>query len=533
MIELLKKIFFHFRIYGLLLKFADFCKNPILVESDRKNFNFLKSKNGKAFFIGATHKNQILLQSISILSCKLKSMSVIVILSSPNRQAEHIYKSLGVDRFIYLYKLNFVKNTFKFNDSSLTKTKINDVLKIKYKGYSIGKIALSSIMRREKKSRFDFENDDKYLLNSYLMKSIKIIDYFEKLFNEEKPSLLFCVDKGYSPDGEICEVAFKKCIPIIECHVGYKSGTLLYKKFFMNNKNDHFASIDNSNWNIIKKQSIKKSTILAFFKELKECYSNGTWHDAVGTQFNKKIINRSLLVKKLDLNPKKKIAVLFSHIFWDATFFYGKDLFYDYQDWLEKSLKIMKKKPNINWIIKFHPAIKVKNIRDKKKSVGEEKFLQYFKKELPDNIKILDFNDEISTYSFFNIMDYCLTVRGTIGIEAATFGIPVITAGTGRYDGLGFTIDSQTIKEYESRLLNIEKIKRYSATKKKLAIKYASTLFFKKTLYTEFVDFVYLKNNSADIKISIPNHVKDFNIYKDISLVKKWIGNFQTDLLIK
>ena len=107
-----------------------------------------------------------------------------------------------------------------------------------------------------------------------------------------------------------------------------------------------------------------------------------------------------------------------------------------------------------------------------------------------------------------------------------------MTAGTGRYHGLGFSIDSQTKKEYKSRLLNIEKNKRYSA-KKKLAIKYASTLFFKKTLYTKSVDFVYLKNNSADIRISNSNHVKNFNIHKDISLVKKWIGNFQTDLLIK
>ena len=60
-------------------------------------------------------------------------------------------------------------------------------------------------------------------------------------------------------------------------------------------------------------------------------------------------------------------------------------------------------------------------------------------------------------------MDYCLTVWGIIGIGAATHRIPVMTAGTGRYHGLGFTIDSQTKKEYKSRLLNIEKNKRYSA----------------------------------------------------------------------
>ena len=33
----------------------------------------------------------------------------------------------------------------------------------------------------------------------------------------------------------------------------------------------------------------------------------------------------------------------------------------------------------------------------------------------------------------FKVIDYGITVRGTIGIELPCFGIPVITAGTGRY----------------------------------------------------------------------------------------------------
>ena len=51
-----------------------------------------------------------------------------------------------------------------------------------------------------------------------------------------------------------------------------------------------------------------------------------------------------MFIKKFNLDPNKKIAVLFSHIFWDGTFFYGEDLFIDYEDWFRETLKVMIKK---------------------------------------------------------------------------------------------------------------------------------------------------------------------------------------------
>ena len=61
-----------------------------------------------------------------------------------------------------------------------------------------------------------------------------------------------------------------------------------------------------------------------------------------------------MFIKKFNLDPNKKIAVLFSHIFWDGTF-YGEDLFIDYEDWFRETLKVMIKK-DVNWIIKVHQA---------------------------------------------------------------------------------------------------------------------------------------------------------------------------------
>ena len=43
-------------------------------------------------------------------------------------------------------------------------------------------------------------------------------------------------------------------------------------------------------------------------------------------------------------------------MFNDATFFYGKSLFEDYEDWLRQTLQEAVKNKKINWILKIHPA---------------------------------------------------------------------------------------------------------------------------------------------------------------------------------
>ena len=83
----------------------------------------------------------------------------------------------------------------------------------------------------------------------------------------------------------------------------------------------------------------------------------------------------------------------------------------------------------------------------------------------------------INTYSLFSVMDYCLTVRGTIGIECASHGIRVLTAGSGRYDHRGFTIDSSTAAEYLERLATIQGLPPLNARELALAERYAHAAF--------------------------------------------------------
>jgi hypothetical protein len=68
-------------------------------------------------------------------------------------------------------------------------------------------------------------------------------------------------------------------------------------------------------------------------------------------------------------------------------------------------------------------------------------------------------------------------LRGTIGVELPCFGVPVITAGTGRYSGKGFTVDSATVDEYLGRLRAIEKIPPLTEEQIRLGILHAYVVF--------------------------------------------------------
>ena len=267
--------------------------------------------------------------------------------------------------------------------------------------------------------------------------------------------------------------------------------------------------------------------------EVESSYQSGTWYDEVGTQFGKEALSREELVRNLCLDPSRKTVVLFPHLFWDATFFWGDDLFDDYRDWFCQVLRAAAQNDRVNWIVKLHPASVIKDRRDG--YVGEASEVTAMREtlgELPTHIAFLAPDSPISTLALYDLMDYCLTVRGTVGIEAGMYGKAVLTAGTGRYDGYGFTIDSSSREEYLARLSEIETIPAPTAAQTELARRYAYGLFIARPLELQSTLFRYRQDESATLELAL-NLPKDGQIrdMPDIMRLSKWLEGNQEDLL--
>ncbi|MFC1961684.1 hypothetical protein ACFLWN_01355, partial [Chloroflexota bacterium] len=71
---------------------------------------------------------------------------------------------------------------------------------------------------------------------------------------------------------------------------------------------------------------------------------------------SRKTLSREELVRALDIEPDKPIAVIMSHALTDAVHLGNWMLFNDYLTWLRETLSFARDNPSVNWLVKSHPA---------------------------------------------------------------------------------------------------------------------------------------------------------------------------------
>jgi len=134
--------------------------------------------------------------------------------------------------------------------------------------------------------------------------------------------------------------------------------------------------------------------------------------------------------------------------------------------------------PHVNWVLKLHPSNVYRNAKlGYSGEYGEILALKHAFGKVPDFLKIIYPEEKTSPFSFFHITDFGVTVRGTVGLELPCFGIPVLTAGTGRYAGKGFTVDSATADDYLVKIRTIQEIPPLTEEQTCLGQRYAYFVF--------------------------------------------------------
>jgi hypothetical protein len=266
----------------------------------------------------------------------------------------------------------------------------------------------------------------------------------------------------------------------------------MLKRYTLANREHDLYSLSDASWRAVRGMDWSRNRSEELKREFSDCYARGDWYSADGMQFDKRLLDADEVRHRLRLDPSKKTAFIFPHISWDASFGRGQDLFESYDEWLIETVRAACANETLQWIIKIHPAHVFKSIYDQRQSTEEETLRRRFGR-LPPHVSLISAESDISTFSLFPVMDYCLTVRGTSGLEAACLGIPVLTGGMGRYDRKGFTIDSATPQQYLERIARIQDIPKLSPAQIELAERYAYGLFLLRPLSLTSMTIEYHK----------------------------------------
>jgi hypothetical protein len=467
-------------------------------------------------------------------SLRLAGHRAIVLLPAQRGASADFYRSIGADTILAVEEIARPAPAAVLAAAIQRCGGPGELLDLKYSGISIGRFVASTVMRRRRIGSVDPRRPElREAIDRAVAASISAVESAKRIFDRFAPDIVCFYDRGYTPEGELSEVAFAAGADTVSWNAAHKSGFVVSKRQKTATKKLHFSAPSAATWRYLRDMTWQEESWQRLRDEVEGCYRSGVWYDEVGTQFNKRVVPRDEIVRTLGLDPARRTAVVFPHLFWDATFFWGDDLFADYRDWFCQVLRAAAENDRLNWVVKLHPASVVKDRRDGYSGESSEMAaMREVLGELPPHIAFLRPDSPVSTLSLYEIMDYCLTVRGTVGIEAAMYGVPVLTAGTGRYNGYGFTIDSTDRKSYLALLAKLDTIDRSTDAQTELARRYAYGLFLLRPLELRTMRFRYRQDESAtlDLALELPEG-RRIESMPDIACLAAWLSGVEEDLV--
>jgi len=403
------------------------------------------------------------------------------------RKSLPFYRALGVRRFAhfddYLTGISGAELAALETEVDAQLAAAPDVQALKavtFRGVHIGRAALSTVTRSLFKGRVDLDSPEvrHVHLRRWLLEAMRRVVAAERMFDDLRPDALMVNEKGYVAEAPVFEAALNRGINTMYwCHA-HRDDALVLKRYTPETKHLQAFSLSEASWQQAQRIEWTPWHEAELAEEFRARYQNMAWWLTRRYQDGKQMKSPREVRRQIGLDPSKKTAVIFSHITWDASFFHGEDVFADFEEWLIETVKVACANPVLNWIIKLHPINVYKSKADHApQEPSERAALRTRIGPLPPHVKLLEPDTDLNTFALFPVTDYCLTVRGTIGIEMACFGIPVLTAGTGRYAGLGFTLDSASRAEYLARLTTLQTQPRLIPEQVLRAKRYAYVLF--------------------------------------------------------
>lgn len=367
-------------------------------------------------------------------------------------------------------------------------TTIDEVLDLTVNGAEIGRPAASRVAKKLQVGTLDLADPAMAEeLAIGLATSLWISEAAERLLDDLAPEKAIAFEAfSYTPSAQFFEGALRRSIDTLHWMRSPLEYSFLFRRYDHARRHDHFFSITADTWQQVRREPWTSDDGATLVERLRSMYLSGHWFVRKDMLRDKRLKTRDEVCAELGLDPAKKTAVVYSHVLYDATFWFGTSVYPDYGTWLVETIRAAIDNPRVNWVIKMHPENVTKSATGEGgydlEQLEEWQLLKSHFPELPPHVRLMLPHNDANPLSLFEITDWALTVRGTVGLELPCFGIPVLTAGTGGYSGRGFTNDSATADEYAAKLRRIDEIPPLSAEETALAQRFTNAVFFRKPI---------------------------------------------------
>jgi hypothetical protein len=186
------------------------------------------------------------------------------------------------------------------------------------------------------------------------------------------------------------------------------------------------------------------------------------------------------IAAELGVDFSKPCIGLLTNVMWDAQVYYQGNAFVDMRDWVLRTIEYFAGRPDLQLIIRVHPADR----RSRQRVVDE--IARAFP-SLPPNVFVIPPEQGINTYAVMMQCDTVLIYATKTGIEMTGMGIPVVVAGEAWSRNKGFTMDAASPEEYFAILDRLPVGERLSEAVTRRARKYAYHFFLRRMIPLPYV----------------------------------------------
>lgn len=395
---------------------------------------------------------------------RLRGWQIQVVLRNRSMMLGRAYfRAFGIRRFVYLED-----HSLDDEERALCRRKAQEFLDgplglqgIKawtFEGCWIGPQIISTLSRIRFEGSVDFAHPAvRRRLQEMLVPALEHVLRARKLIEQHPADLALTIEANYAVFGPLVDVAIGRGCNVIQMIQPWKDDALTFRRMTPVTRREHPSSVARETLDLLVRRPWTDREQQVLDQMFQDRYG-GRWFLQERNQRSTRRYTPDELTQRFRLDPAKPTAVVFSQVLWDANLFYGDDLFEDAGEWFVETVRAACANPALNWLIKLHPA----NVWKRKyegitQEYAERVLIDQAIGALPAHVTLIAADDDISTLSLFESIDYGVTVRGTSGMELVCFGKPCVTAGTGRYSGLGFTLDSTSREQYLQRLASLHK----------------------------------------------------------------------------
>ncbi|HXG87702.1 MAG TPA: hypothetical protein VNJ02_05135 [Vicinamibacterales bacterium] len=389
--------------------------------------------------------------------------------------AERIYRDLGITIHRYSdWITDDDRQTARAIAAAQPTAAIRDLV---VDGLAVGEHAVAGALRFFATGSLDQEAHGEAVLRRYLEAALLTARATTRLMRQIEFESVMVTHGIYVPWGIVSTVARREGVRVVTWNVAYRK-----RRFIFSHDDTYHHTLMNEpveHWQDLELKPQQERELMTYLASRREGLFDWIVFHRPTRQDPQEI------AAKVGVDLSKPVIGCLTNVSWDAQLHYPANAFPNMLDWLVQTVRYFAARPDLQLLIRIHPA-EISGF-----PVSRQPILGELKKHIPDlptNVIVVPPESGLSSYALMSLCNAAIIYGTKMGVELSSVGLPIIVAGEAWIRNKGITHDASTPRDYFTLLDQLPFAGRLSNQQQTRARRYAYHFFFNRMIPLPFIE---------------------------------------------